>query len=177
MADDDTSQPQPAPIDALHWQLQRFDALAPAQLYALLRLRAEIFVVEQACAYLDPDGRDCDPGARHLLGFGGRPHAAAGTTDAVPLLAYCRLLPPGSAFDAPSIGRVVVASQARGRGLGHRLLEQAIVHCHALWPGAALMLGAQQHLTALYASHGFVVASDMYLEDGIPHVDMRREGG
>lgn len=154
--------PQPA---VRRWALAPFAALSVDALYDLLRLRSEVFVVEQACPYLDPDGKDRHPDAHHLRGI----------DDAGALLAYCRLLPPGLAFPVPSIGRVVVAPAARGRGLAHALMREALGRCAGLWPGSALMLGAQQHLAGFYAGHGFAVASDMYLEDGIPHVDMRRE--
>ena len=148
----------------LHWTTVPFAALSAAQLYQVLQLRSEIFVVEQACAYLDPDGKDPAPGVLHLCGRSGDGE----------LLAYCRLLPAGLAFALPSIGRVVVAPAARGRGLAHRLMEQALAQCAQGWPGSALMLGAQQHLAGFYAAHGFAAVSETYLEDGIPHIDMHR---
>lgn len=147
------------------WTLAPFAALSAHALYDLLQLRSEVFVVEQACPYLDPDGKDRHPDARHLSGIDERGG----------LLAYCRLLPPDLAFPEPSIGRVVVAPAERGRGLAHALMREALGQCAQLWPGSALMLGAQQHLAGFYAAHGFAVVSEMYLEDGIPHVDMRRE--
>lgn len=181
------SCPAPAPASpldgALEWSLRRFDQLPGAQLYALLRLRAEVFVLEQECAYLDVDGRDHAPGVWHLLGHAA--HTGAGAHDSppgaatrteAPLLAYCRLLPPGLSFDVPGIGRVVVAPGARGRGLAHALMREALGHLCALWPGQDVALSAQQHLVGFYAAHGFVVVSEMYLEDGIPHVEMRRAG-
>lgn len=147
----------------LDWSLHRFDALSADALYQALQLRAAVFVVEQSCAYLDADGKDRE--ALHLFGRAG---------DGA-LLAYCRLLPAGLAFALPSIGRVVVAPPGRGRGLAHLLMDEALAQCARLWPGSALMLGAQQHLAGFYAAHGFAIVSDPYLEDGIPHVDMRRE--
>lgn len=152
------------PCPELHWKLLRFDALAPSDLYDLLRLRAEVFVVEQACAYLDPDGKDCDPQVWHLLG-----RDAQGR-----LLAYLRLLPPGLSYDEASLGRVVTSPSARGSGLGHRLMEQALPQLARLWPGSDIQIGAQAHLADFYRRHGFEVCSDGYLEDGIPHVHMRR---
>jgi len=149
---------------SLHWTLVPFASLSAAELYQVLRLRSEVFVVEQACAYLDPDGMDLASGAFHLSGRDGTGE----------LLAYCRLLPAGLAFELPSIGRVVIAPLARGHGLAHRLMEEALARCARLWPGSALMLGAQQHLSRFYAAHGFAEVSPMYLEDGIPHVEMRR---
>jgi ElaA protein len=148
----------------LHWTAQPLPALGGTTVYALLQLRAAVFVVEQACPYLDPDGRDLQPGVLQLTGWdrGGA------------LLAAARLLPPGVAFPEPSIGRVVVAPAARGRGLAHALMRRALALCAEQWPGSPVVLGAQQYLTAFYASHGFVVESDVYIEDGIPHVHMRR---
>ena len=147
----------------MDYRLLGFDEFDPATLYEALRLRVDVFVVEQHCPYPELDGRDLDPGARHLLGSeDGR------------LLAYCRLLPAGVGHAAPSIGRVVVDGGARGRGLAHALMDEALRQCARLWPGQAIELGAQAHLEAFYAAHGFVVASEPYDEDGIPHVLMRR---
>lgn len=130
--------------------------------YAALRLRAEVFVVEQQCAYADVDGRDLAPGVLHLLAW----HDAD-------LLAGARLLPPGVTFEAATIGRVVVAPSARGRGLAHALMQRAIDACSTVWPESDIMLSAQAHLQDFYAAHGFLACSARYLEDGIPHVDMR----
>ncbi len=89
-------------------------------------------------------------------------------------LVDARLLPPGVAFDTPAIGRVLVRARARGDGLAHALMREAVERCQARWPGQAISLGTQSHLQRYYAAHGFEVCSDEYLEDGIPHVDMRR---
>jgi ElaA protein len=155
----------PAQPSSLHWSLHPLTGLPPEWLYQALRLRVDVFVVEQGCAYPELDGKDLHPAARHLLG-----HDAANT-----LLAYCRLLPPGVSFDTPSIGRVVVAPAARRRGIADRLMHEALTHCAALWPAQPLMIAAQQHLLGFYRKHGFAVVSDMYIEDGIAHVDMRRD--
>jgi len=135
-----------------------FSALTPAQLHDALALRAAVFVVEQACLYQDVDG--LDPAAEHLLAESGA------------LVAYARILPPGTRFDVTSIGRVVVARQARGTGLGRRLVEEAIA---AIERGGRvpIALSAQAHLERFYASFGFV-PGERYDEDGIPHVAMRR---
>lgn len=146
------------------WHCLRYAELSRDDVYDLLRLRSEVFVVEQACAYLDPDGKDRDPGARHLLG-----RAPGGE-----LVACARLLPPGLGYDEASFGRVVTAPVARGLGLGHALVSQALQHVAALWPGHDIRIGAQAHLAGYYARHGFETCSDVYDEDGIPHVQMRR---
>jgi ElaA protein len=131
------------------------------ELHDLLALRARVFVVEQACIYLDVDGRD--PIAHHVLGF----------EDDV-LVAYARVLPAGTRFDVPAIGRVVVAPEVRGRGLARALMHEAIEAARALHGEVPLALAAQAHLEGFYASLGFVREGDAYDEDGIPHVDMRR---
>lgn len=141
----------------LSWRCARLDELDTRSLYALLRLRAEVFVVEQRCIYLDPDGHDLD--AWHLLG-----HDAQGR-----LLAYARLL------DGPKIGRVLTAPQARGRGQGRALMREALAECARRWPGQPVSLQAQAHLQGFYASLGFAPVSAVYDEDGIPHIDMRQE--
>jgi ElaA protein len=154
--------PEDAP--PLTWHCLCFAALSLDDLYDVLRLRSEVFVVEQACAYLDPDGKDRHPDARHLLG-----RSAEGT-----LAAYLRLLPPGLSYPDASFGRVVTAPGFRGRGLGDAIVVEAIGELERLWPGVDVQIGAQAHLAAYYAKHGFVACSDVYDEDGIPHVDMRR---
>ncbi|TDP74111.1 GNAT family N-acetyltransferase [Roseateles toxinivorans] len=148
---------------ALSWTCKPFSGLTAAELYQALQLRSEVFVIEQQCIYLDPDG--LDPQAWHLSGRNdGR------------LQAYLRLLPPGLKSEEPVIGRVVTAPAARGGGLGRQLLVQALVECEKLWPGRALFLSAQAHLQSFYGGLGFVPVSEQYVEDGIAHVDMRRPG-
>lgn len=146
----------------LRWQCGSAEEVGLTGVYAALQLRAEVFVVEQQCAYADVDGRDLAVGVRHLLAW----------RDAA-LVACARLLPPGLAFDSAAIGRVAVAFSARGQGLAHTLMSRAIEQCELAWSGADIMLGAQAHLQRFYAAHGFVPCSEPYLEDGIPHVDMR----
>lgn len=147
----------------LAWSCLPFEALDVHRLYAVMRLRVDVFIVEQTCAYPDLDGRDAQTDVWHLLG------ERAGQ-----LVAYARLLPPGLAFDTPAIGRVIVSAAARGSGQAHALMREAIARCEVLWPGQPITLGAQAHLQGFYAAHGFAVCSEGYLEDGIPHVDMRR---
>ncbi|QDH71202.1 GNAT family N-acetyltransferase [Marilutibacter alkalisoli] len=156
---------------ALRWHLARFTDLSADHLYDLLRLRSEVFVVEQDCAYLDIDGKDRHPEAWHLLGL-----APDGS-----LVAYLRIMPPGLGhgsgdFAEPSIGRVVTAPGWRGKGLGDPLLREGIALAEREWPGTPIRLGAQSHLQHYYARHGFVPASEPYVEDGIPHVEMLRPG-
>lgn len=148
----------------LTWITLPFDQLTTHQLYELMRLRVDVFVVEQTCPYPELDGKDTLDGVYHLLGY---------HNDEI--VACARLLPAGTTFDNVSIGRVVTKQTARGGGLGHQLLKEALKQCDALWPKQTIDIGAQEHLREFYACHGFHVISDSYLEDGIPHVDMRRE--
>jgi ElaA protein len=133
-----------------------FDA---ATLYAVLRLRSDVFVVEQACAYPDLDGRDTEPATRHLW-----------LADEAGVAAYLRVLQDGAGF---RIGRVVTAPAQRGRGLAARLMRAAL---DGLPPGAPCVLHAQTHATRFYERFGFAVAGRPYLEDGIEHVLMGRPG-
>jgi len=144
-------------VEMLSWQCARLDELDARTFYAVLRLRAEVFVVEQRCVYLDPDGQDLQ--AWHLLG-----RAQDGS-----LLAYARLL------EGPKIGRVLTAPQARGQGQGRALMREALSACERLWPGQAVSLQAQAYLQGFYASLGFAPVSGVYDEDGIAHIDMRKE--
>jgi len=146
------------------WQCIPFSQLTTLQLYELLRLRTDVFVVEQTCPYPELDGKDTEMGVHHLLGF----------KDAE-LVACARLLPQGVTYDNASIGRVATRLSARGDGLGHQLLIQALVQVERLFPGQTIDIGAQEHLEKYYEQHGFKRISDMYLEDDIPHIDMRLE--
>jgi ElaA protein len=148
------------------WRCLPFGELSAAELYALLQLRAEVFVVEQSCAFQDLDGRDEQ--ALHLLGEAPDEHGRSR------LLAYARLLPAGTAFDEASIGRVVTSSTTRGSGLGHRLMQEAIRTLCQTWGPQAIRIGAQAHLQLFYRQHGFQPHGDLYLEDGIDHIEMVR---
>ena len=135
----------------------RFAELDPATLYALLRLRCDVFVVEQQCAYPEVDGRDAEPDTVHLWL----------DEDGIPV-AYLRILrDPGAA----RIGRVCTAKAHRGAGLADRLMRAAL---DALQPGLPCVLDAQTGAIGLYQRHGFIVAGEPYVEDGIEHLPMRR---
>ena len=144
----------------MKWQVLRFAALDNAELYSLLELRARVFVVEQASAYQDPDGKDQQ--ALHMLG------TADGT-----LLAYQRCLPPGISYPESSLGRIVVAPQARGRRLGAELVARGIEVNQREWPGSDICISAQAHLEPFYSTFGFIAEGEHYAEDGIPHRKMR----
>ncbi len=136
-----------------------FAQLSPATLYALLKLRMEVFVVEQRSPYLDIDGRDTEPGTRHVWYTAGE----------VPV-AYLRMLaePAGTV----RIGRVCVAAAARGTGLARRLMRDAL---ELIGPGPSV-LDAQTYLAGFYAGLGYTPSGPPFVEDGIPHVPMRRPG-
>jgi len=152
---------------ALRWQTRSFAELDSATLYALLKLRSEVFVVEQQCVYLDPDGKDAHPGVLHVIGRG----------DDDGIAAYLRILPAGLSYPQVSFGRVLTAPAYRGRGLGDALVRVAIEEIERHWPGSDVQIGAQAHLEHYYARHGFVRNSETYLDDGIPHIDMLRAAG
>jgi ElaA protein len=145
------------------WQWSSFADLTVRQLYAMLALRQEVFVLEQTCLYPDIDG--LDPGAWHLLGW-------RNAGDRLELVAHLRCLPPGAKYTEMSIGRVVTSPAARGTGLGRELVAQGLEFARMLHPGHAIRIGAQAHLEAFYASFGFATVSEPYDEDGILHIDM-----
>lgn len=151
-----------------------FDELDARTAYAVWRLRQEVFVVEQDCPYPDLDGRDFEPGTRHVL----LEEPARGGPGA--LLGYLRLLDDG---EVARIGRVVLARSARGRGLAAPLMEAALAEVDGArgghgadgQPGRACVLDAQSPLAGFYAGFGFAVSGPEFVEDGIPHLPMRRE--
>ncbi|MGY1730342.1 GNAT family N-acetyltransferase [Geodermatophilus sp. SYSU D01045] len=134
-----------------------FAELTPFEVYALCRLRVDVFVVEQECPYPELDGRDTEPATRHLW-----------FEQDGEVLATIRVLDDGA---SRAIGRVATAASARGRGLAARLIEAGIGLCD----GAPITLGAQAHLQGWYERFGFRLSGPGYVEDGIPHVPMRRE--
>lgn len=145
------------------WKLQTFEELSTVELYNMLQLRQNVFVVEQNCPYLDCDNKDqC---SHHLLGM-----VSSGSSSK--LVAYLRIVAPKSANDAPHIGRVVCDKNVRQSGIGKELVQQAIVHCDALFPAMPIKISAQQYLTKFYTNLGFIISSAPYDEDGIPHIGM-----
>lgn len=141
------------------WRCKKFSELTPCELYALLKLRSEVFVVEQNCVYLDIDGKD--PKVYHLMCWEGDE-----------LLACTRLLPAGVSYEEGSIGRVATAYKIRRFGLGRELMQRSIAGCYQLFGQATIRIGAQLYLKRFYESFNFVQASQVYLEDGIEHIEM-----
>lgn len=146
----------------LQWRFTSFDELTVREVHDLYQARVGVFVVEQNCPFQDLDG--LDPGCWHLLGR---------DRDG-PLLAYCRLVPPGLKYEEPSIGRVLTTKAARGSGAGRELMARAVAHAELLWPGRALRIGAQMYLERFYGGFGFAKSSEPYDEDGIVHIEMMR---
>jgi ElaA protein len=143
----------------LEWQIKSFETLSVHELYEILRLRSEIFVVEQNCVYLDLDNKDQK--ALHLFGtFEGK------------IVAHARLFKPGISFVHASIGRVTVDAKHREKKWGHELMRQAIAGISHHYEETEITIGAQLYLKKFYESHGFVQTSEMYLEDDIPHIQM-----
>ncbi len=160
----------------LQWLCLPYVQVPPLLLYQALALRSNVFVVEQQCLYLDLDG--ADPQALVVIGSLPTPGtpAKASTASALehagPVVATARILPAGSRFAEPSVGRVCVSLAHRGCGLGRELMNVAIAAARRHHPGHPLRIAAQTHLAAFYESLGFEPASEPYLEDGIAHVDM-----
>lgn len=146
----------------MKWSNLSFSELSVDQLYDLMKLRVDVFVVEQNCPYNELDEKDRDKHTRHLLAY----------NENTEIIAYARILAPGVSYPEASIGRVVIAQQARGLGLAHSLMIKAIEVLSTYWPKHNIQIGAQQHLQGFYQQQGFEIASEMYLEDGIPHLDM-----
>ena len=143
------------------WRWLTFDQLTLHELYRVLELRQQVFVIEQQSLYLDVDGHD--PLCVHGLGEVGSD-----------LVAYARIVPPGLTFNTPSIGRVLIAPKGRSTGLGRMLVSQAIAEAAQRFPGHHTKVGAQLHLQGFYESFGYVAFSESYDEDGIMHIDMIR---
>jgi ElaA protein len=151
------------------WQIKTFNELSLDQLYDLLKLRIDVFVVEQCCYYPDLDGEqnqlDRHKDTVHLFGYQGEI-----------LVAYLRVLALGQSYDDYiSIGRVVTAKQARGAGLGHELMSEGLKVCQQHFANQPIKISAQEHLINFYQQHGFKQVSAMYLEDNIPHVAMVKQ--
>ncbi|MDG1733585.1 MAG: GNAT family N-acetyltransferase [Thalassotalea sp.] len=148
----------------INWQAKHFVELTTDELYEALKLRVDVFVVEQTCYYPELDEKDRDSETIHLLGY-----------DNGVLVAYLRLLAPNISYpDCVSIGRVATAQAYRGKGIGHPLMYKALELCAQSWPNIDIKIGAQEHLEKYYNQHNFIRVSDMYLEDDIPHIDMLR---
>jgi len=147
---------------AISWQAKHFQQLSIDELYDILKLSIDVFVVEQTCYYPDLDNIDRDIDTIHLFCY------QEGN-----ISAYLRILAKGQSYDEYiSIGRVIVAKQARGTGLGHQLMAEALSLSKKCFPEEVIKISAQEHLESFYNKHGFERVSAMYLEDNIPHIAM-----
>lgn len=148
------------------WQWKSFDQLSANDLYEILKVRQEVFAVEQNCAYQDVD--DLDKSAWHLMAWNLSDPAS-------PVIqAYLRVVFPAFKYPEPSIGRVLTVRQARGTGLGKKLLTHALAHIERVYASAPVRISAQLYLYDFYAGFGFEKVSEPYDEDGIPHIEMVR---
>jgi len=143
----------------LTWELKAFNDLSPVELYSILRLRSEVFVVEQNCVFLDQDNKD--QFSYHLMGWEDG-HLAAST----------RLIAPGKVYPYMSIGRVVTSPASRKKGIGRALMHVSIEKCYELFGKGPIKIGAQLYLKKFYESLGFIQSGDLYLEDDIEHIEM-----
>lgn len=147
---------------SLMFQIKPFNELSAGELYFILQLRSEVFVVEQNCVYQDIDSKDLK--ALHVLGLlDGK------------IVAYSRLFGAGDYFTSASIGRVVISEAYRDRKWGHELLTESINAISNIFGTGQITISAQLYLKKFYESHGFVQDGTDYLEDGIPHIKMNRE--
>lgn len=143
----------------MKWELKTFDALTVDELYQILQNRVDIFVVEQECAYNEIDGHDRV--SYHLFAKKGEE-----------IVAYLRILPPGTTYKELSIGRVIVKKEQRRDGLGSKLIYRALQFIQEELDETVIKIQAQQYLLKFYRSFGFKEVSQVYMHDGIPHVDM-----
>lgn len=146
----------------------RFSAIPNDVLYAALKLRSDVFVVEQNCVYPDLDNKDISSDSIHVIS-----EKPLETNHDIQVVAYARCLAPGVSYAGSSIGRVAVAQNMRGVGLAQRLMSAAIKVCRETWPKYPIEIGAQLYLQRFYEDFGFITVGEPYDEDGIMHIDMR----
>lgn len=150
--------------ETIDWKVKTFQQLTTDELYDALKLRIDVFVVEQCCYYPDLDDIDKHDETLHLFCY-----------QQGKITTYLRILAKGQCYDEyVALGRVVIAEQARGTGLGHQLMAKALDTCELYFPAQTIKLSAQAHLERFYNQHGFSRVSDIYLEDGIPHIAMQQ---
>lgn len=143
----------------MEWIFKSFDELTNEELYAVLKLRFEVFVIEQECLDIDPDGKD--KVSIHLM-----------LEDDGKIIGCARILPPKVSYDEPSIGRIALDKSYRGTGLGREIVQKCIDFIHNIMKIREIRISGQAYLLDFYKSFGFVVAKGPYLEDKIPHYQM-----
>jgi ElaA protein len=144
------------------WRLKPFEQLLPAELYEVLRLRQEVFILEQNCVFVDADKKDAP--SLHLLGY-----------ENGELVAYSRIVPPGVIYEEPSIGRIVTPLKVRKLGYGKQLMEKSILETERRYGKVPIRIMAQSYLKKFYEGYGFMQEGEEFLEDGIPHIIMLRQ--
>ena len=143
----------------MNWYCKPFDELSPHEVYNILKLRSEVFVVEQNCVFLDADSKDFF--CHHIM-----------CIEHDKLIGYTRILPPGVSYVESSIGRVVTSLSARKTGIGKMLMQKSIESLYALYGKVSIKIGAQLYLKEFYESFAFKQSSDIYIEDDIEHIEM-----
>ncbi len=143
-------------------EIKKFDELTGREVYEILKVRSEVFVVEQDCPYNDPDGKDLE--SIHIM-----------IKEDEKIMAYLRVIKAGISYEDPSLGRVLVTKEARGKGLAREIVFHGINYIINNLKGKKITIGAQEYLKDFYKSLGFEGVSDVYLEDDIPHLDMTYE--
>lgn len=146
----------------LDWQIKHYRDLTLNEFHDIVALRINVFVVEQDCPYQDLDGKDKK--SYHLVCRNGKGA----------IVATARILPPGLSYDECAIGRVVIDASARGNGIGHQLMKECINFSNLEFDNAPIIVSAQKHLEQYYSAHDFIPTGKEYLEDGIPHIEMKR---
>ena len=143
----------------MNFTIRKFRDLSLKELYAIMQLRQEVFVVEQNCPYLDADGKDVQ--SVHVMGF-----------EKKKLVAYARIVPPGISYKSASIGRVVVAGSHRGKKLAYALMHVCIKETLRRYKADTITISAQLYLKDFYTKTGFKAMGEVYPEDNIPHIRM-----
>ena len=146
---------------SLRWEWKSFGELTTEEVYTILCVRQQVFVLEQECLYLDADGKDRK--SFHLMGFAGKD-----------LVAYARVVEPGVSYKEVSIGRILSSDKVRGTGAGIQLMEQALDRIEAHYGKVPVRISAQSYLKEFYQKFGFEPTGKEYLEDEIPHMEMLR---
>ena len=151
-------------MQQVNWKDYHHSELPVTECYQMLALRNQVFIVEQQCLYQDIDGEDLRGKNRHVLGFYNNL-----------LMAYGRILVPEASTEPVTLGRVIVAPEARGQGIAYDLLDKLLESCGLHFPARQIHLSAQAHLQGFYTKRGFVAEGEIYQEDGIDHIGMRKK--
>ncbi|OZG72948.1 GNAT family N-acetyltransferase [Hahella sp. CCB-MM4] len=152
------------------WKFKAFDELSVEELYEILRVRQQVFIIEQNCIY--PDIDKLDKGSWHLFAVKKDEGAGLDISDSPKIHAYLRVVPPGHLYEQPSFGRVLTTEDARGTGAGKMLIKKTVELMGEMYPNQPIKISAQLYLERFYTGFGFNAVSEPYDEDGIPHIDM-----